>query len=233
MCRISVVMTVKNGEIDLVECIESVLNQTFNDFEFLIFDDASTDDTVKIIKSYQDSRIQLFKETAGYTGNLNKGIEISRGLYIARMDHDDIMDPAKFATQIEVMENIEVDVCATWVYLFGDDLKEMNIKRDLTGLIENPLNYLRIGNYLTHSSIMIRKEFLIRNGINYEDYFPADDYKLWFEIAKRKGKFYTIPKPLLYYRLSTYQSGNVYAKKQFEKASLVRKEIEEYLQDKQ
>jgi glycosyltransferase involved in cell wall biosynthesis len=96
--------------------IESILNQSYTDFEFIIIDDASTDTTVTIIKSYHDSRIQLIEKSinSGYTNSLNSGLKIANGKYIARMDGDDISFPQRFAKQIAFLEgNPEVVVCGT------------------------------------------------------------------------------------------------------------------------
>lgn len=230
MCKISVIMTVKNGERDIRECLNSVLHQSFGDFEFLIFDDHSTDTTVNIISNFPDSRIKLFTDSRGYVGNLNRGISLSQGKYIAKMDHDDIMDHEKFRIQYEVMEHNDVDVCATWIYHFGEGVPEPYIQGNISGFINNPLQYLSYGNNISHPSVMMRKEFLEKNGIRYQDYFPADDYKLWFDIARKGGKFYMVPQPLLSYRLSLYQSGTVLVQEQRQKGALVQKEIREYLQ---
>jgi len=230
MCKITVLMSVKNGERFITDCMDSVLNQTFTDFEFLIFDDDSSDGTVEILKGYQDGRIKIFTETAGYVGNLNKGIEISKGRYIAKMDHDDIMDTTKLAIQFELMENMDIDVCATWIYNFGEGVAEPYMVGSINGYIEDPITFLSLGNNISHPSVMLKKEFLIKNHLKYEDYFPADDYKLWFEIAKKGGKFYMVPKPLLSYRFSFYQSGTILVREQNRIAASIRQEIKAYLQ---
>ena len=95
--KISVLMPVYNSELYIKEAIDSILNQTFTDFEFIIIDDASTDKSVEIIQSYTDSRIQLIVKShnSGYTNSLNHGLTIARGDYIARMDSDDISMPKK------------------------------------------------------------------------------------------------------------------------------------------
>lgn len=229
MCRITVLMTVKNGEKHLAKCMESVLSQTFTDFEFLIFDDGSVDSTLKILNSYNDDRITIFTDTTGYIDNLNRGIKIANGKYIVRMDHDDIMFLEKIAIQFELMENHDIDVCGTAVYLFGEERDAPELEILEAGFIEDPIFALKTVNYIHHSTTMLRKEFLIKNNLKYEDYFPADDYKLWFEIAKMNGKFYMVPQPLLFYRVWRGQSGTVYAVESGRQIDAVQEEIQEYL----
>ena len=102
---ISVVMSVYNGEIYLYEAIESILNQTFTNFEFIIIDDGSTDNSAEIIKSYDDNRIVLIQQgNKGLAAALNEGIKIAKGKFIARMDADDISLPTRLETQIQFME---------------------------------------------------------------------------------------------------------------------------------
>ncbi len=104
---ISVVMSVYNGDKYLREEIESILNQTFKDFEFIIVNDGSTDKSLEIIKSYNDPRIVIIdQENTGLAKALNNGINIAKGRYIARMDQDDISNPERFEKQIEFLENL-------------------------------------------------------------------------------------------------------------------------------
>ena len=91
MPEITVLMPVRNGEQYIKEAIDSVLNQTLTDFEFLIIDDGSTDRTVEIIQGYTDKRIRLIRKEHQFIQNLNEGLELASGSYIARMDADDIM----------------------------------------------------------------------------------------------------------------------------------------------
>ncbi len=98
---VSVCMLMYNASKYLRECIDSVLAQTFQDFEFLIVDDGSTDDSVEIVQSYHDSRIRLIKNKHDYIGSLNILLDEARGKYIARMDADDVMMPMRLKIQFE------------------------------------------------------------------------------------------------------------------------------------
>ncbi|WP_442587823.1 glycosyltransferase family 2 protein [Pedobacter sp. AW31-3R] len=229
MCKITVVMPVKNGGKYLTESIESVLEQTFTDFEFLIFDDSSSDNSVNVIHRYEDSRINLITETSNYIDNLNRGIELSKGKYIARMDQDDIMYPEKLQTQFELMENNDIDVCGTAVRLFGETFDEPYLEVLEKGVIEDPLLAFSRDNFIHNSTAMIRKAFLIRNKLRYEPYFPAEDYKFWIEIAKRNGKFYMIHEPFLNYRISAGQAGTVNSAESKRQTIVLKSEIQQYL----
>jgi len=113
---VSVVMPVYNGEKYLRESIDSILNQTYTDYEFIIVNDGSNDKTEEIILSYNDNRIRYIKNEKNLqiVKSLNRGIELAKGRYIARMDADDISLPRRFEKQITFMENnLEIGVCGT------------------------------------------------------------------------------------------------------------------------
>jgi len=220
-------MPVKNGEKYIAESIESTLNQSFDDFELLIFDDNSSDHTMDIINSYKDPRISVYRSKAGYVANLNKGIAISKSNYIARMDADDIMHPQRLEIQFEIMTTYNVDVCFSWVYSFDENYKLRSLKR-ASGLINNPLDFLAIGNYFAHPTAILKKEFLIKNNLKYENCFLIEDYKLWFEMAKKNGLFYIAPYHLVNYRQSSDQITKIHENELFEQGSKLQNEIKDY-----
>ena len=122
--RITVLMPVYNCELYIKEAIDSILNQSFSDFEFIIIDDASSDSTVSIIKAYDDPRIQLIvkQQNSGYTNSLNYGLSIAKGEYIARMDGDDISFSERFEKQIAFLDkNPDVVLCGTFFKIIGMD----------------------------------------------------------------------------------------------------------------
>jgi glycosyltransferase involved in cell wall biosynthesis len=121
--RITVLMPVYNGEKYLREAIDSIFNQTFTDFEFLIVDDGSTDNSVEIINSYQNSRINLVKndKNEGLVYTLNRGLSLAKGEYIARMDCDDISLPERLKKQIDFLDsNSEIAVVGTWIKVINE-----------------------------------------------------------------------------------------------------------------
>ncbi len=123
MCKISVLMCVYNGQKDMKEAIDSILNQTFTDFEFIIVNDCSTDNSVSIINSYTDSRIKLLtnETNLGLAASLNVGLKEAKGEYIVRMDSDDISLPNRLQTQVDYMDtHHNIGVCGSWIKVFGD-----------------------------------------------------------------------------------------------------------------
>ena len=121
---VSVLMPVYNVEKYIGEAIESILNQTFNDFEFIIIDDASTDNTVSVIEKFSDNRIKLIRNETNIklAASLNKGLRIAQGKYIARMDGDDISLPHRFQKLYEFLENNpSVDICGSAMRVFGNE----------------------------------------------------------------------------------------------------------------
>ena len=120
--KISVLMPVYNGDQFLDKSIKSILNQTFNNFEYIIINDGSTDDSLKIIESYKDRRMKIisYSKNMGITFALNNGLNVAKGDYIARQDQDDISCPDRFMLQIEYLENNDVDLVDT-NFIFIDE----------------------------------------------------------------------------------------------------------------
>jgi glycosyltransferase involved in cell wall biosynthesis len=201
--KITVLMPVYNCELYIKEAVESILNQTCSDFEFLIIDDASTDKTVSIIKSYQDSRIQLIEKplNTGLTNSLNLGLRLARGKYIARMDGDDISVPERFAKQITFLEaNPDVVLCGAWFNIVGSN-KLVKVPEHHDAI---KLALLR-GNCIAHPTVMMRKEILDEFSISYEEQKEAaEDYDLWVRLLML-GKLHNLQEVLLGYRMHNAQ----------------------------
>lgn len=200
---ISVLMPVYNCELYVKEAIESILNQTHSNFEFLIIDDASTDQTLSIIKTFIDPRIMLIEKpvNTGLTNSLNLGLKLAKGKYIARMDGDDISLPHRFAKQITFLDN------NTDYVLCGSILKILNTNRDYN-LPENH-KAIKLAMLercpIAHPTVMMRKSILDRYSFFYNpSKEPAEDYDFWIRLIT-KGKFYNIQEVLLYYRLHNFQ----------------------------
>ena len=200
MPKVSVLMPVyRTDEKYLREAIESILNQTFTDFEFLILDDCPDDDREKIVKSYKDKRIKYSKndQNLGITPTRNKLIDMASGEYLAVFDHDDISLPERLEKQVAYLdEHQDVGVVSCWY-------KKMP-KNDI---VKNPISnyeieiYLMDDNYITHSACMLRKSVLSDNNIKYNsEYSPAEDYALCVSLIG-KTKFHNIPEVLFLYRL--------------------------------
>ena len=210
--KITVLMPVYNCELFIKEAIESILNQTYSDFEFLIIDDASTDQTISIIKKFSDPRIQLIEKplNTGYTNSLNHGLEIARGEYIARMDGDDISLPERLEKQFIFMEaNEAVVVCGTLYRIIGTDK-----------ICDHPSDHDAIkvklisGCYIAHPTVMLRSEFIRGYNIQYDvEMEPAEDYDLWSRLVFM-GKLANLNEVLFYYRVHENQTSSLYLKKQ-------------------
>ena len=229
MTAISVLMPTYNASKYVAEAIESVLQQSFKDWELLIVDDGSTDDTVNVIRSYADKRIRLICNDHDFIGSLNLGLKEATGKYIARMDADDLMHPDRLKIQYAIMEEEEeITVCGSWVRIFGEN-KPGIVPTSLKGKLTDVYRFLLKQNPLFHPTVMIRREFLRSHALQYERYSHAEDYKLWFEIAKKGGIFFVEDQPLTFYRASEGQVSKVYKDEQKETSLRIRKEVLEYL----
>ncbi|MBI5324347.1 MAG: glycosyltransferase [Ignavibacteriae bacterium] len=201
--RISVLMSVFNGEKYLTEAIQSILEQSFSDFEFIIVDDGSTDSSREIINSFNDSRIKpiINGENIGLTKSLLKGYEYCHGEFIARMDADDISLPDRFKKQIEYFDkHPEVGVLGTNAYAIGNNSK-------LKYKINYPENHsfinwsLLFSNPICHPSVMIRKIVIEKFGFYNDEFQRSQDYDYWIRLISNV-KFYNIQKPLILLRIS-------------------------------
>jgi glycosyltransferase involved in cell wall biosynthesis len=201
--KITVLMPVYNCELYIREAVDSILNQTFTDFEFLIIDDASTDATVAIIKTYNDSRIQLIQkpQNSGYTNSLNYGLSIAKGEYIARMDGDDISLPERFAKQVAFLDaNQDVVLCGTFYSIIGTE-KVITVPENFEDIKLTLLRKSCFG----HPTVMIRKNSLDRLAVIYDvDKEPAEDYDLWVRLLAI-GKMHNLQEVLLNYRVHNSQ----------------------------
>lgn len=208
--KVSVVMSVYNGEDFLAEAIESVLNQTYKDFEFIIVDDGSTDSTPKILEKYQafDQRIVIDShENMGLAVSLNRAVDIARGEWIARIDADDIMLPNRLEEQVKFIEaNPTVDVVATWVYYIDEKsqiFKLLDFPKDLVTWEDNQRYFKENkGVGIIHPSVMYSKASFLKTG-GYRNVNPSQDTDLWFRMQEHGLVFSVIHKPLTKYRVSS------------------------------
>ena len=199
--RVSVLTPIYNTNIGhLCECIESILNQTFTDFEFIILNDSPDNKQLKkIVSTYNDKRIRYYENerNIGISASRNRLLDLARGEYIAVFDHDDISVPERLARQVEFLDtHPNVGVVSALLQCFGDrsDIwvnpeTDIEIKLSLT---ENC--------FVAHTASMIRKSILDEHNIRYEErYSPAEDYRLWTSLMSFTD-FYNIQTPLVKYR---------------------------------
>lgn len=198
---ISIVMPVYNGEKYLREAVESILAQTWKDFEFIIINDGSTDHSEEIILSYCDERIVYLKNNnnSGICVTLNKGINAARGKYIVRMDCDDISFPERLSVQLQFMEDHpEIAVAGSDIIVFGSTEKQLRIMPHNQHLCKMGLLF---NSCLAHPSVIIRRNVLNTHGLHYKDHYRGrEDFELWWQISK-VANITNINKPLLMYRI--------------------------------
>jgi glycosyltransferase involved in cell wall biosynthesis len=207
--RVSVVLPTLNCEKYIVQTIESIIGQTFNDFEVIVVNEyGSMDNTKEIIESYCDSRIIIHQNAAklGLAESLNLGIRIASGEYIARADADDIYSADRLQRQVDYLDSHPgISVCGTWQHHFGNidrvhrpQEKHEDIKARLLFSCD-----------ICHSTLMFRKKDFIVNGLWYNPEYDAEDYELWLR-AIDVLKFGTIPAVLCEYR---WNGNNITQKK--------------------
>jgi glycosyltransferase involved in cell wall biosynthesis len=202
---ISVLMTVYNGDQYLLEAVESILQQSFGDFEFLIVDDGSSDDTAPILRTLRDSRIVAYQNgvNLGIPRSLNRILPLARGRYITRMDSDDVCMEHRFAAQVGFQEvHSEIGLVGSACLLIDSDGSEK-------GLLIKPATDVDIRwkmlltNPFVQSSVMFRRNLIEREGFRYDERFAASqDYELWARILE-KTRGHNLPEPLLRYRVHT------------------------------
>lgn len=199
--EVTVLMPVYNGEKYLRQAIDSILEQTFLDFEFLILNDGSTDRTMEIVESYNDSRIRMVhnEKNMKLIFTLNKGINLARGKYIARMDCDDISLPERLTKQVAFMdEHPEVGILGGSIYIIDG-----NGKRKYK--VQYPTKHhvfcwgLCFYCPVAHPTVMMRKEVIVSVGGYNNDMVHAEDYDLWYRLNRRTN-FANLKDVLLYLR---------------------------------
>lgn len=198
--KISVLTAVYNSADLIRPAIESVLNQTFGDFEWVIINDATPDNSIEIIESYNDPRIKIYhnETNMGLAASLNKGLALCTGEYIARMDTDDVCSLNRFERQVAFMDDhTEIAIAGSWVNLTGD----------WKGLWKTPVQHeeiqckLLFNSAIAHPTVMMRKRDLDKHGLRYDSKLKKiQDYDLWVR-ASQVVKLANIPEVLLDYRI--------------------------------
>lgn len=205
MPKLSVVMSVYNGEKYLIDALDSILNQTFEDFEFIIFEDGSTDTSLEILKKYEllHPRIILIQKEQnigiqGFIENLNAGLQHANGQLIARMDQDDISLPTRFEEQIDYLDkNPDIFMVGSSLELIDENDQPIRLMKALASNedIQNTM-YKNISMY--HPVIMFRNDETVRYR---KKMFYCEDYDLYLRLMQSGKKFANITTPLLKYRI--------------------------------
>jgi glycosyltransferase involved in cell wall biosynthesis len=230
MQTVSVVMSMYNASEFLRECIDSILNQSFPDFELVIADDGSTDNSVEIVKSYKDRRIKLVLCKHDYINSLNTAISHAKGKYIARMDADDIMPVDRLEIQFEFMEkNPKIDVSTGWMQCFGSSKYLAKVPADHDKIVNGLINKC----FMMHPTAMFKRALFKRKNMQYEQNYPsAEDYKLWIDMIKSGFRFSGIQRTLNYYRTHSNQIIVYKFDKMMTTSEKIQLEYIEYLMEK-
>ena len=213
-------MSVKDGEKYLNESIDSILNQSYKNLEFLICDDGSVDSSLQICNEYSklDNRVKIISnnESIGLTKSLNKLIDISTGSIIARQDADDFSDLNRISKQIELYKKGN-EIITSRAVVIGEN----KIKPRFSYLVPNKI-MIRKKNNFVHGTLFIKKKIIQDIGCYDENFYYAQDYKLFSDLLGEGYKIKTILKPLYYVR----NEGNISTTKLEEQnyfSALVRK----------
>ena len=204
--HISVILPAYNAEEYLGEAIQSILDQTFGDFELIIINDKSTDATATIISSFNDPRILILNNTVNrnITYSLNKGIKEAKGKYIARMDADDIALPNRLSLQFEFLQNNPGTI------LVGSNIEVINEKgkhlahREYPGSHDEIIKMLNDKSAFAHPTVMFLKSAVMAVQGYQNKYKAGQDYDLWLRLCSQ-GNLANLPEYLLKYRIHNDQ----------------------------
>ena len=201
--HVTVLLPVHQGEAFLAEAIESILGQTFRDFELLIVDDGSSDGTAKIIEGCSDPRVRAttLGRQHGLVHGLNLGLDLARGRYVARMDADDISLPQRLERQIDFLDaHPDIGACGSWAETFGDTPGE---RLEFPTEPDEIRCRLLFENVLAHPTVCLRAASFRRHGLRFEaEYRHAEDYRMW-QRASDHFPLANLDEVLLRYRVHT------------------------------
>lgn len=206
--KVSVLMPVYNGVLYLQEAIDSILKQTYRDFELIIVDDGSSDDSAKIIRlnAEMDSRIVPLKNetNSGICVTLNKGLDAAQGEYIVRMDCDDISEPNRIEEQVAYMDaHQEIGLAGSTIRIFGEGIQPylFDFDEDWRMCMADMI----YATCMAHPAVIMRNELIKKHHLRYDDDFRGmEDYYMWWQCAKHT-RIANIQKPLLNYRIHQKQ----------------------------
>lgn len=228
MATVSVLLPTYNAAPAVEDAIESILDQTYDDFELLVVDDGSTDDTIDIVRSFDDSRIRLHRrdEDDGLAAALNFGIEKSEGKYVARQDADDVSRPTRLATQVDYLEmSPSVDLVGTGAKIVGPSGGSRG-KRNVLQEVEK--SNLEEKNHFIHGSIVTRRSALEAVDGYDTNFEYTEDYDLWMRMVE-DYELHNINEPLyeLHLRNESIYADELETVKLYGRYVVLRDEIEE------
>jgi glycosyltransferase involved in cell wall biosynthesis len=219
--KISVVMPNFNGGAFLETAVQSILAQSYKDFEFIIINDGSTDNSNLILEKYADldPRIKLIsRENKGLVHSLNEAISISRGNYIARMDSDDISHPKRLEYQLDWIKSTQYDIGGTFIELL---IHDQTIKKQYPRTHEATRLEMLFGTPVAHGSVIMKTE-VAREFLYKPEWNKAEDYDLWERAITANKKIGNLPKYLYQYRLHSNQTSSISISEQNDKTDMIR-----------
>lgn len=197
---ISIIMAAYNSEKTISRSIESVLSQTYTDFELIVINDCSSDKTADIVRSFDDDRIRLInnEKNMGVSKTRHNGVEASRGEWIAILDSDDIWKPDKLMKQVELQKKTGAEL----LYTGSAFIREDGTPVDWILHVPETLNYRKLlkQNLLSNSSSLVKKTLFLENEVKNDE--AHEDFACWLKILRSGKTAYGIDEPLLIYRLS-------------------------------
>ncbi|KAF3981792.1 MAG: glycosyltransferase [Methylococcales symbiont of Hymedesmia sp. n. MRB-2018] len=211
---VSVLMPVYNAEKYLDEAIQSILNQTFTDFEFIIINDGSSDNSLNIIKKYQqqDSRIVVVsRENKGLIFSLNEGVSLVKGKYIVRMDADDISLPTRIERQIAFLEEHNLDICGSASVWFNQQGEQIPFCHAIS---DRDIKFSFMFYCALQHPTVIMNTCIFKSLAYDQDFKYAEDYKMWIDVALQGYKIGNTPEVLFKYRQHENQICHQYAEEQ-------------------
>jgi glycosyltransferase involved in cell wall biosynthesis len=227
---ISVIMPVFNAERFVGQAVESILQQTFDDFEFIAIDDGSTDHSLEILKKYasSDRRIKIIlREHRGLVDSLNHGVDSARGDWLARMDADDIALPQRFERQLQWLEQTGADICGSWIKLFGTADRRVIKQPQTDEAIKMKMIFCAP---FTHPVVIMKTDMVKQ--LRYNNAWEAcEDYDLWERAARAGWKMTNVPDILLLYRQHKAQISTMALSTQHALSQKIRRRYLEYIFD--
>ncbi len=217
---LSIIIPTYNAEKFISQAIQSILDQTYNNFELIIINDASTDNTKSIIETFDDSRIKYFEneKNEGIVFSRNKGLKLARGEYIGMLDADDIVYPEKFKLQIDFLEkNKDFGMVGSWARFIDENGKYLTGSWKLKASPKMIPSIMLFKNYFLQSAVLYRRECI--GSFSFKEGFEiGEDYLIWYEILK-KWKAWNLQQYLLDYRVheKSITQNNIEFKREKEK----------------
>jgi len=216
--RVTVVLPVYGGAAHVGAAVESVLAQTFGDFELLVLDDASPDESAAIAESFGDPRVRVVRNerNLGQVATLNRGLREACGEYVARLDQDDACLPERFARQVELLDaEPRVAAAGTWIEVVDDDGRTLERTTARLDDVVDTLELTLLDRLpLAHPSVMLRREPALALGGYDETVRYCEDQDLWRRLVLAGHELRVVPEPLLRYRVHSGQQSSLHAEEQ-------------------